>query len=779
MFRHLGGALVLGLGLVSSAVAEDSVWSYAGKTGIGTAYTPYQGGQFVKAPSKVWYSISKGIVTETMYGLIHQAQVKEMQFAVKTEAGMRLESQDLVSQTSYLHVDARGRPQSLAYRVVSRDRGGHFLLEKHIFSDPDRNSLFVRVTLTPLKGKITPYLILEPHMNNTGGNDRAEVSHDELTAHEDGVFLSLKGSRPFVAETVDPLGQDGLFALMNQGALGPLRAKIDKDTAGIRIVAQLPEQTKPLTYDFVIGFGQSADESRTAAERTLKTGYDQVLSNFKGYVGHQGQSRHQGWSTYLQSLKDLPRVAAQATDGGKLAYASALVLKAHEDKTYAGALIASLSNPWGDTVSAEKPSTGYKAVWPRDFYQTAMAMAAVGDTKTPLAAFRYLKTVQVRPETPGNTGVSGWFQQKSEVDGTPEWVGVQLDQTAMPIMLGYRLWKSGLLSTAELKARYGDMLKPAADFLVRGGQVGLGWNHQALTPPFTQQERWEEQAGYSPSTTAAVVTGLVIAAELAEAVGDKDGAVTYRHQADAYVQKIEPLMVTTKGALSTSPYYMRLTPKSDPNTHDLIPTANGRPALEADKMVDAGFLELVRYGVRAAKDPLIVSSLKVIDDQSLSPDLRVRYDFVLKGSKIKVPGFRRYGNDGYGDDAITGGNYGEAGLMSKGQRGRVWPIFTGERGHYALALALEQGGPSARDLKTLRLTYVRGMEGFANQGLMLPEQVWDGVGTNSRHVYKIGQGTDSATPLAWAHAEYLKLLRSLADQRVYDRYEPVRAKYAH
>ncbi|MBU2401804.1 MAG: hypothetical protein KJ805_15405, partial [Alphaproteobacteria bacterium] len=73
---------------------------------------------------------------------------------------------------------------------------------------------------------------------------------------------------------------------------------------------------------------------------------------------------------------------------------------------------------------------------------------------------------------------------------------------------------------------------------------------------------------------------------------------------------------------------------------------------------------------------------------------------------------------------------------------------------------------------------VRGMERFANDGLMLAEQVWDGVGAPTAHDYTLGQNTDSATPLAWTHAEYLKLLRSLADGKVWDRYDPVESRYA-
>jgi glucoamylase len=148
-------------------------------------------------------------------------------------------------------------------------------------------------------------------------------------------------------------------------------------------------------------------------------------------------------------------------------------------------------------------------VWPRDFYQCASALLAMGDTKTPVVAFEYLNKIQVTNSTPGNTGATGWFLQKTHVDGEPEWIRVQLDQTAMPIMLGYKLWQSGVLSSSEINSWYQKMLKDAADFLKNGGTNGLDNENTLITPPHTQQERWEEQSGYSPSTTAAVITGLI------------------------------------------------------------------------------------------------------------------------------------------------------------------------------------------------------------------------------------------------------------------------------
>jgi glucoamylase len=228
----------------------------------------------------------------------------------------------------------------------------------------------------------------------------------------------------------------------------------------------------------------------------------------------------------------------------------------------------------------------------------------------------------------------------------------------MPIMLGWKLWKLGWLSGAELKTYYGKMLKPAADFLVKGGKVDLGWNHSTITPPFTQQERWEEQGGYSPSTTAAVIAGLVVAGDIAEAAGDKASADIYRKTADDYSSKVEARMVTTKGAFGDGHYYLRLNSDQDADNKSPVEERNGQAAVPEDKMLDAGFLELVRYGVRRADDPAIVASLPKIDDESLEDLYRVRYSFKFPGVDGTFPGFRRYGVDGYGEDTKTGANYG-------------------------------------------------------------------------------------------------------------------------
>lgn len=752
-------------------------WVNAAKTGAGASYEAYVDGRYADGGptgevSKVWFSIADGVLTETMYGLIHEAQIRQMRFFVVTGDGLSVEGTDTTHRTEYLHTDAQGRPLSPAYRVITTDKAGRYEIEKRIYTDPDRQALVVRTTIRALRGDVTPYLLLEPHMANTGVGDQGEAMTSGLYASEGDIHLALRPSAPFAAASAGFVGASDGLADLADGDLDTLYRTTGDAPGNIMLTGALPtvRAGQSLSRDFVIGFGDSRAAAVAAADGSLATGPEEVLRRFNG------EGDHIGWEDYIASLDQLPRLAEQSTDGGRLAYASALMLKVQEDRTHAGALIASLSNPWGDTVDASKPSTGYKAVWPRDFYQVAMAMLALGDTETPLAAFRYLPQVQVRADTQGNTGATGWFLQKTWVDGTIEWVGVQLDQTAMPIMLGWKLWKAGLVSDAEMTAMYGRMIKPAADFLVDGGKIGILWNDRTVTPPWTQQERWEEQEGYSPSTTAAVIAGLTTAAEIARAQGDEASAVRYQAAADDYESKIEARMFTTSGSWGDGDYFLRITRNEDPNDHAPIGENNGQPAHAEDRIVDGGFLELVRYGVRAPDAPSILATLPEYDDQTREDRFRVRYD--VNG----VPAFRRYGNDGYGEQTDTGGNYGVGGEMHPGQRGRLWPFFTGERGHYELAATLHN--PSAdtgwtlAHLNGIRQTYVRGMESFANGGLLLPEQAWDGVGHPTAHNYRLGEGTNSATPLAWTHAEYIKLLRSLADRAVWDRYAPVEQRYA-
>jgi glucoamylase len=764
-------------------------WAFSGKTGIGTSYEPYVNNQYqdtaANPVSKVWFSIAQGILTETMFGLIHNAQLKELQFIISGNGFVDTEKDNTISTIEYLDTDDMGRPLSLAYKVINKDVEGKYQIEKHIFTDPDRNSLMMKVTFTAFEAGITPHLYVNPHIDNSGANDIASVEGQSLVAYTsdaNSTVMTVKTDVDFIAASAGFVGtSDGIVDLQDNGKLDShyLTTSDNNQGGNVALTAQYPTLSNAndsLSFNLVIGFGKDKASSLATTQATLDAGYDAVKQ------AYLGDDKHLGWKDYLTSLKPLDNMSTNTTDNGKLLYASALVLKAQEDKTHAGALIASLSNPWGDTVSAKVGSTGYKAVWPRDFYQCAMAFLAMGDTQTPKVAFEYLKQVQVQQQTPGFAGTPGWFLQKTHVDGEIEWVGVQLDQTAMPIMLGWKLWQAGVLSDAEITQWYNDMLKPAADFLVKGGNVKLDWNDTEITPPSTQQERWEEQAGFSPSTTAAVIAGLVAASDIGALAKDQQ-APEYADLARKLQSQLETTMVTTTGLLgdtdaqgNVAPYYVRISPNGNPNNADKLINNNGKPGLDQRMILDGGFLELVRYGVVNAQDPVIKNSVMQIDNQGLEDNLRVKYQFTAKDGS-KVPGYRRYGNDGYGEDTVTGLSYAEKG-DTENQRGRVWPFFTGERGHYELALAKASGTLTADTKQALINTYVQGLETFANQGLMLPEQAWDGVGNATRYNYKMGQGTNSATPLAWTHAEYVKLVRSMTDEQVWDFYPVVQQTLA-
>ena len=758
------------------APGADPFWAYAGKTGIGTSFEQYQNGHYsdeapTGAVSKVWFSIAKGMITETMFGLIHQAQIKDMQFVVVGKDFTVTEADDLDVTIDYLYKDDKGRPLSLAYKVVSKDKQGRFSLEKHIFTDPDGQSLFVRsIFNTQLEG-VKAYVSVNPYVDNNGLDDFAKTTDQGLLAWQDNSYLSLQGAQPFKQTSVGFTGvSDGLNQLKTTQQLTQVYKNTGEQSGNVSLLAELGEIGENSQFDLTLSFGNSEQTSFKQGQATLAKGYQAVLDNYNG----KGEAL--GWQDYLQSLAPLNNMSEQTADNGKLLYTSAMVLKAQEDKTHAGALIASLSNPWGETVSAKTGSTGYKAVWVRDFYQVAMAFMAMGDNATAKTAFEYLEKVQVNSKTPGNKGDTGWFLQKTHVDGELEWVGVQLDQTAMPLMLAWKLHQADVLTDAELSDWYSRMLKPAADFLVEGGRANILWNDTQITPPATQQERWEEQEGYSPSTTAAVVAGLITAADIAKLAGDDANATRYLNTAKRYNNDIEKLMFTTAGNLESSAsdgeYFIRIGQDKDANSNTKINANNGREGFNKKQILDGGFLELVRYGVRDALAPSIVKTLPEYDDETLTDNLQVKYSFEFADGSGAFAGYRRYGNDGYGEDEVTGDNYAEGGKNSPGQRGRVWPFFTGERGHYEIAAANANNSLDATKQQAIKNSYVKGLEQFANQGMMLPEQVWDGVGINKAG-YTLGEGTNSATPLAWTHAEYVKLVRSLSDKQVWDHYPVV------
>lgn len=429
----------------------------------------------------------------------------------------------------------------------------------------------------------------------------------------------------------------------------------------------------------------------------------------------------------ITELENLDRFAS---DGGFLYRNSQQLLLAHEDKTFAGAMIASASIPWGDHKGDDDVG-GYHLVWTRDAVQSATALMASGRKETARRALVYLACSQA-PD--------GSFPQNFWIDGTPYWHGIQLDEVAFPVMLAWRLWKADGLVDFD---PYPTVLA-AARFLVRHS-------------PVTQQERWEESSGYSPSTLAAIIAALICAADFARSRQQQSAASFLEEYADFLESQVERWTVTTDGTLvpGISRHYIRIHPSpcdggipdEDPNAGDLrIPNRpRGAPFIfPAKDIVDAGFLELIRYGIRRPGDSLVEDSLRVVDA-------------VLKVDTPFGPCWRRYNHDGYGERP-------DGGPFEGWGQGRAWPLLTGERGHYELA--------AGRDRKP----YTTALERFASAAGMLPEQIWDEPDRPKRRLF-LGKPAGSAMPLMWAHAEYVKLLRSVADERIFDLIEPVAARY--
>jgi glucoamylase len=416
----------------------------------------------------------------------------------------------------------------------------------------------------------------------------------------------------------------------------------------------------------------------------------------------------------------------ETSDAGGVYRLSRCVLLAHEDKVFQGAMVASLSIPWGETKS-DNDLGGDHLVWTRDLVHSATALLGTGQTGTPLRALIWLAAIQ-RPD--------GSFPQNSWIDGTAYWSGLQLDQIAFPILLAWRLHNQDALGLFNPRVM---IVRAAAKLILQG--------------PVTAQDRWEENAGYSPSTLATGIAALACTAEWARAYNEASLADFIFAYADWQAAHIEEWTVTTAGELVAGRpcHYIRINPTDpiapdphpDPNT-TMIQIANGGGLHSARNVVSGDFLHLVRYGIRDAKDPIIRDSIEVIDR-------------VLKHDLPQGPGWRRYNHDGYGqkDD---GSAFDGTGV------GRCWPILTGERGHYELA--------AGRDPKA----FITTIENFSNQGGMITEQVWDGEDLPDARM-KRGCPTGAAMPLCWSHAEYVALVRSRHDGVCFDRVEPAYQRY--
>jgi glucoamylase len=671
-------------------------WTSSAKTGIGTSLSP---------TSRVWFTLSHGILNEIYYPRVDQACIRDCGLLLADEAGFFAEEKR--DCTFLVETLEDGVP---AFTLTNTHRDGRFRIVKRIISDPRHDAVLQQIQLEGAPTPLNVFVLLAPHLVNGGAHNAAWLDSYKgqpmLFAAGDGTHLALASDRPFLARSVGYVGvSDGWQSVHATGRLSEYDHAEDGNVA---LAAQLtvgPGQPTRLA----IGFGRSPSEAAFRARASLLRPFEEAQEEYA--------ADWRGWQAHLKSL--------DRHVGGRNTYRiSTAVLRAHESPAFPGGLIASLSIPWGFS-KGDDDLGGYHLVWPRDLVETAGGCLACNAVHEARRILQYLRATQE---------ADGSWPQNCWLDGSPYWRGLQLDECAFPILLVDLAWRTGALAQPELRD-FWPMIRQAAGFVIRRG-------------PMTSQDRWEENAGYTPFTLAVQIAALIAAAQIADSIEDGIDTAVLRDTADAWNAQIEDWLYVTDTPLAhdcgVEGYYVRVTPnfgqeaRAAPCDAVLVrnrPGADSR--LPADMLVSPDALAFVRFGLRAADDPRIRNTVAVIDH-------------LLKADLPPGPVWRRYNDDGYGEHA-DGRPFDGTGI------GRAWPLLTGERAHY------ERTAGRRAEAERLLAT----MEACASSGGLIPEQVWDTDPIPEREVFP-GRPTGSAMPLVWAHAEHLKLLRSLAENAVFD-----------
>jgi glucoamylase len=676
----------------AGAPGAPATYQPADKQGFGTAHSG--------AESPVWFTLGGGRMTEVFYPDLSTPATRELTLVITDGRSFTEE--------------ARGRTEQvgdLMFRQTAHGTGWTAVLT--YVTDPRRATVLVDVSVTARK-PLRVYALYDPALSREGSDDTG-ASGDALTVWDGAAASALVAGRGFGATSTGYAGaSDGRADLADH------RMDWRYRKAGPGNVAQTGELrldgVRHRNDTLALGFGPTREVALRTATTSLSTGFTAAAAEYR-----------KGWQDYVAGLRRPP--SSVTTAHGRAVYrSSVLVLAASEDKRHRGAYIAAPGFPWAFGFDRQiAPEFGsYALVWPRDLYQIATGLLAAGDTAGANRALDYMLTVQQQPD--------GHLAQNTRVTGEPYWTSVQLDETAAPMLLAW------LLNRTDVSTL--DGLRRAAEFIVSYPNA-----------PFTEQERWENQSGYSPATIASEIAGLVCLADLLTKSGDTAGATRYLTIADDWASTVEDWTVTSTGPLSPSPYYLRLTKDGNPNagtTYNLGDNNVGE--VDQRAVVDPSFLELVRLGVRRADDPVIENTIAVVDKE-------------LGEQTPAGQLWHRFTNDGYGEQA-SGGPWNVIWPTPTRTYGRLWPIFAGERGEYELLA----GNPAAAQgrLTTIAAT--------ANSGLMLPEQVWDNQAPPD---VRPGTGTTSATPLAWTHAQYLRLAWSITAGRPVEQPSVVACRYTN
>ena len=683
------------------APGDVATWTEGDKDGIGTA---------TGTTSRAWLTLDDGELTEVYAPDLGTPSLRDLQLVVSDGRTFAEREREDATHTTTL-VD----PRSLTYRQVNTARSGRWRITKTSVTDPSRSAVLVDISFESLTGQpYKLYALADPALSNGGDDDSGETDGHTLVAH-DAKFASALAADPAPTQVSSGYmgASDGWTDLRDDYRMDWSYARAPANGNVVQI-AELPLTGKPghRHATLALGFGASAAAASSTAGAALAGGFGPAAERYAA-----------GWHSYLDGLTRPRSVAGHTT----LYDVSAMVLAGLEDKTYRGGGIASPSMAWiwGQIPGYSGP---YHLVWSRDLHQVATAQIAAGDRAAAERALDYLWTRQQK--------TNGCLPQNSNLDGSPHWDGLQLDEVADPILLASQLGRSDPETWSHVKLAAGCI----------------------LTEGPTSQERWENGMDwYSPATIAAEVAALVCAAEIADRNGEGATAADYRAIADDWQRKVAGWTRTRNGPLSSQPYYLRLTTDGKADAGTTYTISDGGPTIDQRRVVDASFLELVRLGVKPADDRDIRSTLPVVDRE-------------LGVTTPNGQFWHRYNYDGYGETP-------DGGMFSlPGNRGRLWPLLAGERGEYELAageLSADTGG--ARRAAAGRLDAIAAT---ASEGWMLPEQVWDDEPPAGGPGFAPGTGTLSATPLAWTHAQFMRLAWSIDAGRPVERPDVVACRYA-
>jgi glucoamylase len=677
-------------------------WTSSAKTGIGTA---------LSCESPLWFTISHGIVNEVFYPRIDQACIRDMGLIVTD--GRQFFSEEKRHATSTVSCIADGVP---AYRLMNTCRQGFYRIGKEICTDPCRPVLLQRTRFSALgraRDDLQLYVLLAPHLGNHGGGNTGWVGNYKgvpmLFAESRGNALALACSAPWLKRTVGFVGySDGWQDLAAHKELTGNCTRAEN--GNVALTAQIELRASQAPFVLALAFGRTAAEAGNHARAALQCEFDATRAD---YVRR--------WKEWQDSLLELAQ--HRRSSRVNVYRVSTMVMRAHEAKDFEGGLIASLSIPWG-FIKGDDDLGGYHLAWPRDLVETAGGLLAAGAHAEVVRVLRYLQATQ---EADGHWAQNMWL------DGSPYWNGIQMDETALPILLVDLVRREKILNEVD-GSDFWPMVRRAAGYLTRNGPVSL-------------EDRWEEDGGYSPFTIGAEIAALLAAADLADANHQSVMATYLRETADVWNASIDRWMYVSGTdwceKFHLKGYYIRITPMEKngmPGFREAVPLKNApadRATANAAHLISPDALALVRFGLRRAEDPRILDTIKVIDA-------------MLKVETAQGPCWHRYNGDGYGEHA-NGAPFDGTGI------GRAWPLLTAERAHYELAAG------RVEEAKRLLIA----CKDFANEGGLIPEQIWDDADIPERELF-FGRPSGSAMPLVWAHAEYTKLCRSLRDGRVFD-----------